>query len=156
MNWTALPLFNDDTHPPGYIGCLSIMTDEVQRPFLDIKVHKSCVNIIYTLEALSSLTQITHNLQVTINLLWKRNKTKQNTEKTWGHPSSWLVIGIFVNRLLFRSTTKITSLFGVPESLCGQVDTKMIRTKRGSVVERVLMGVISTRFHCCVTIIVQS
>ena len=30
-------------------------------------VHTSCVIIAYTLESLSSLTQVTHNLQVTIN-----------------------------------------------------------------------------------------
>ena len=36
----------------------------------DIRVrigHTSCVIIAYTLESLSSLTQVTHNLQVTIN-----------------------------------------------------------------------------------------
>ena len=47
------------------------------------------VIITYTLESSSSLTQITHNLQVTINI--RRNKQKKK-HKTWGYPLNWLVI----------------------------------------------------------------
>ena len=42
-------------------------------------VHTGCVNITYTLESLSSLTQITHNVQATIN--FKKNDIKKETQK---------------------------------------------------------------------------
>ena len=51
----------------------------------DIKVHvihKSNVTITYTLESLSSLTYITHNLQVTINL--RKNYKKKTNAKSEG------------------------------------------------------------------------
>ena len=54
-------------------------------------VHISRVIIAYTLELISSLTEITHNLQTTINLRKKRNLKR--TRKRWVHPSSWRVIG---------------------------------------------------------------
>ena len=51
-------------------------------------VHISRVIIAYTLEPLSSLTQMTHNLQVTL-----RKRIEIRTPKNWGHPLRWLVIG---------------------------------------------------------------
>ena len=52
-------------------------------------IHISCLIITYTLEWLSSLTQITNNLQVTINC---KMKLLQNT-KNWEQPLSWLATG---------------------------------------------------------------
>ena len=52
-------------------------------------VHRSRVIITYTLEPLSSFTQITRNLQVTINL---RKMIEKQTQK-WGHPLSRIFIG---------------------------------------------------------------
>ena len=51
-------------------------------------IHVSHVIITYEPELLSSLTQITHNLHITINL---ENNNKKGTQKG-GHPLSWLVI----------------------------------------------------------------
>ena len=47
----------------------------------------SSVIITYTLESLSSLTQIIHNLQVTIHL--NKKKECKKTHKTWGPTLSW-------------------------------------------------------------------
>ena len=52
---------------------------------VDSKVHIvqiSCVIITYTLESLSSFTQITHNLQVTI--YFKKKGYKKETQKSEG------------------------------------------------------------------------
>ena len=45
-------------------------------------VHISCVIIAYTLESLSSLSQITHNLQATVYL--KKKDIKNETQKRQG------------------------------------------------------------------------
>ena len=45
-------------------------------------VHISRVIVAYTLESLSSLTQITHNLQATIN--FKKKDIKNETQKSEG------------------------------------------------------------------------
>ena len=45
-------------------------------------VHMSRVIVAYTLESLSSLTQITHNLQATIN--FKKKYIKNETQKSEG------------------------------------------------------------------------
>ena len=45
-------------------------------------VHTSRVIIAYTLESLSSLTQITHNIQATIN--FKKKDIKKETQKDEG------------------------------------------------------------------------
>ena len=49
----------------------------------------SSVIITYTLESLSSFTQITHILQVTIDLKEKKGIQKKKSHKTWGPPLSW-------------------------------------------------------------------
>ena len=61
---------------------------------VDIEVHIvyiSCVIIAYTLESLSSLTQITHNLQATIN--FKKKGIKKEKQKGEGTHVSWDIIG---------------------------------------------------------------
>ena len=45
-------------------------------------VHISCVIIAYTLELLSSLTQMTHNLQATI--YFKKKDIKKEIQKSEG------------------------------------------------------------------------
>ena len=54
-------------------------------------VHMSREITAYTLKSLSSLTQITHNLQTTIN--FKKKGIEKRTTKKWGHPLSWQIIG---------------------------------------------------------------
>ena len=48
----------------------------------DSEVHISCVIMVYTLESLSSLTQITYYLQATIN--FKKKNIKKETQKSEG------------------------------------------------------------------------
>ena len=45
-------------------------------------VHSSRVIITYTLESVSSLTQITHNIQATVN--FKKKYIKKETQKSGG------------------------------------------------------------------------
>ena len=54
-------------------------------------VHISCVITTYTLESLSSLSEITHNLQATIN--FKKKRIKKRTTKKCRHPLTWQIIG---------------------------------------------------------------
>ena len=55
-------------------------------------VYISRVIIGYTLESLSSLTQITHNLQATIN--FKKKGIKKEQQKSEGTHLSWDIIGV--------------------------------------------------------------
>ena len=52
------------------------------------KAHTGHVITANTLESLSPLTYITHNLRATINF-----KKKKELKKKWGHPLSWQIIG---------------------------------------------------------------
>ena len=70
-------------------------------------VHTSCVVITYTLESLSSLTQITLYMQVTIN--FKKKDVKKQTQKKWGHPLSSLAIEDGNSTSVYNDSKYLTS-----------------------------------------------
>ena len=51
-------------------------------------IHINCVIMTYTLESLSSLTQTTHNLQVTLNFK-KKKRMKKKYKKNYSIKSYW-------------------------------------------------------------------